>query len=95
LLHRPRSQLGGRRGGNHADRLWLAALSWLVNRRRWAEIFPVTPATILRWHRHMVARKWTYTVPQHLVLVTQHEQLDVFGQIRPNQHSKQAEQAPH
>jgi putative transposase len=47
--------------GGSADRLWLTALSRLVNRRRWADIFPVTPATLLRWHRHMVARKWTYT----------------------------------
>jgi hypothetical protein len=28
---------------------------------------------------------------QHLVLVTQHKQLGVLGQIRPNQHSQQAE----
>jgi putative transposase len=44
-----------------ADRVWLAALSRLVPRRRWAEIFPVTPATILAWHRRLVARKWDYT----------------------------------
>jgi transposase len=56
-----RRQLRGRPRWDHADRLWLTALSGLVNRRRWAEIFPVTPATILRWHRHLVARKWTYT----------------------------------
>jgi hypothetical protein len=36
------------------------ALSRLVSRRRWAELFPVTPATILRWHRNLVARKWDY-----------------------------------
>jgi putative transposase len=56
-----RRQLSGRLRWNHAGRLWLTALSRLVNRRRWAEIFPVTPATILRWHRHLAARKWTFT----------------------------------
>jgi putative transposase len=40
-----------------ADRAWLAALSRLVPRRRWAEVFPVTPATILAWHRTLIARK--------------------------------------
>jgi putative transposase len=34
-----------------ADRAWLAALSRLPPRRRWAAIFSVTPATILAWHR--------------------------------------------
>jgi putative transposase len=43
-----------------ADRLWLAALSRLVPRRRWGEVFPVTPATLLAWHRRLVARKWDY-----------------------------------
>ena len=43
------------------DRVWLAALSRLVPRRRWAEVFSVTPATILAWHRRLVARKWDYT----------------------------------
>ena len=42
---------------DHAGRLWLTALSRLVNRRRWPEIFPVTPATILRWHRDLAACK--------------------------------------
>jgi len=55
-----RRQLSGRLRWDHADRLWLAALSRLVSRRRWAEVFPVTPATILRWHRNLVARKWDY-----------------------------------
>ena len=56
-----RRQLSGRLRWDHADRLWLTALSRLVNRRRWPEIFPVAPATILRWHGDLVARKWTYT----------------------------------
>jgi putative transposase len=56
-----RRQLSSRLRWDHADRLWLTALSRLVNRRRWQEVFPVTPATILRWHRDLVARKWTYT----------------------------------
>jgi putative transposase len=43
-----------------ADRLWLAALSRLVPRCRWGEVFPVTPATLLAWHRRLVARKWDY-----------------------------------
>ncbi len=44
-----------------ADRAWLAALSRLLPRRRWAAIFSVTPATILAWHRRLVSRKWDYT----------------------------------
>ena len=40
-----------------ADRVWLAALSRLLSRYRWAEVFPVTPATILAWHRRLVTRK--------------------------------------
>jgi transposase len=56
-----RRRLDGRPRWGHAGRLWLAALSRLVHRRRWAEVFPITPATILRWHRTLVARKWTFT----------------------------------
>jgi putative transposase len=56
-----RRQLRGRLRWDHADRVWLTALSRLVGRCRWAEVFPVTPATILRWHRDLVARKWDYS----------------------------------
>jgi putative transposase len=41
--------------------VWLAALSLLVPRRRWAEVFSVTPATIRAWHRRLITRKWDYT----------------------------------
>jgi hypothetical protein len=47
------------------DRLWLAALSRLVSRHRWYEVFAVTPATLLAWHRRLVARKWDYTSRRH------------------------------
>jgi len=41
-----------------ADREWIAALARLIPRRRWTEIFPVTPATLLAWHRKLAARKY-------------------------------------
>ena len=40
------------------DRAWFAALARIVPRRRWAEVFPVTPATLLAWHRRLTARKY-------------------------------------
>jgi transposase InsO family protein len=41
-----------------ADRAWFAALARLVPRRRWAGVFPVTPATLLAWHRRLAAGKY-------------------------------------
>jgi putative transposase len=41
-----------------ADRAWFAALARLVPRRRWSEVFPVTPVTLLAWHRRLMARKY-------------------------------------
>ncbi len=38
-----------------ADRAWFAPLARLVPRRRWPEVFPVTPATLLAWHRSNLA----------------------------------------
>jgi len=41
------------------DRALVATLARLVPRERWAA-FLVTPETILRWHRALVRRYWTY-----------------------------------
>ena len=41
------------------DRAFLAAASRALSRERWAS-FMVTPHTLLRWHRQLVRRKWTY-----------------------------------
>jgi transposase InsO family protein len=42
-----------------ADRALLAVLSLLLPRSSWGT-FAVTPATLLAWHRPLVARRWTY-----------------------------------
>jgi putative transposase len=41
-----------------ADRAWFTALAQLIPRRRWAEVFPVTPATLLAWHRRLAGNKY-------------------------------------
>jgi putative transposase len=45
--------------GCAADRALLAALSRLLPRPRWS-VFLVQPETLLRWHRCLVRRRWTY-----------------------------------
>ncbi len=50
-VHRPELREG--------DRAFLAAAGRALSRDRWGS-FMVTPQTLLRWHRELVRRKWTY-----------------------------------
>ena len=45
------------------DRLFMAAISRALPRARWSS-FVVSPQTLLRWHRELVRRKWTYAHAQ-------------------------------
>ena len=54
VLHRN----AGRIRYGSADRVWFAALVRLIPRRRWADVFPVTPATLLAWHRKLAANRY-------------------------------------
>jgi putative transposase len=49
----------GRPAFTTADRVFLAAASRLLPRPIWTS-FIVTPATLLDWHRRLVAGRWTY-----------------------------------
>jgi hypothetical protein len=49
----------GRPALRDPDRLLLAAASRILARVRWSSFF-VTPATLLRWHRRLVTKRWTY-----------------------------------
>jgi hypothetical protein len=73
------------------DRLVLATLSRVLPRRSW-HAFLVTPETLLRWHRRIIARRWTYPrrrpgrppldrEVRQLQLMAQNEQLDVLGEL--------------
>lgn len=50
----------GRPSMTWTDRFFLAAASRFLPRNHW-RAFIVTPATLLRWHRRLVAKRWTYT----------------------------------
>ena len=49
----------GRPRLRHRDRLFVSALSRVLPRDRWSS-FLLRPQTLLRWHRELVRRKWTY-----------------------------------
>ncbi len=40
------------------DRMWFAAVARLLPRRCWTGIFPLTPATLLAWHRKLAGREY-------------------------------------
>jgi hypothetical protein len=40
------------------DWVWFTALAQLIPRRRWAELFPVTPATLPAWRRRLAGNKY-------------------------------------
>ncbi|MBP2329349.1 transposase InsO family protein [Kibdelosporangium banguiense] len=71
-----RRQITGQVRYEPADRFWFAALSSILPRRRWHDLVPVQPATILAWHRRLIARKWDYSTrrrtrgrpPTHLAI---------------------------
>lgn len=50
----------GRPQLTRADPALLAAFSRVLPRQAWKRSLIVTPATVLRWHRELVARRWTY-----------------------------------
>ena len=53
------SRKAGRPRLRRTDRAFLAAVSKVLPRERWTSFF-VRPATLLRWHRELIKRKWTY-----------------------------------
>jgi putative transposase len=53
------SRKTGRPRLRRLDRVLLAAAARVLPRQRWSS-FLVTPSTLLRWHRELVRRKWTY-----------------------------------
>ena len=75
-----RRQLGGRQlRPTDDDRRRLAARAYRLGRAALREIATIaTPHTLLRWHRQLIARKWTYvTRPRRRAVLSEIGQLVV------------------
>jgi transposase InsO family protein len=63
VVHRHQVRVLSRKVGRprlrRIDKAFLAACSRVLPRHRWGS-FIVAPSTLLRWHRELVRRKWTY-----------------------------------
>jgi len=66
-----------------ADRWFLAAAARTLPRVRWGA-FLVTPATLLRWHKHLVARRWTYARPPGRPPIDRHVRALIVRVAREN-----------
>jgi len=49
----------GRPRFRRIDRVLIAAASRMLPRNRWSSLL-LTPQTLLRWHRELMRKKWTY-----------------------------------
>jgi putative transposase len=58
------------------DRMVLASLAKLLPRDRWP-IFLVTPSTLLRWHRELIRRRWTYPAKERTRPTLEPEAVDL------------------
>jgi homeodomain-containing protein len=66
-----------------ADRLFLTAASRMLPRDRWS-LFLVTPATLLRWHRCLMAKRWTFARPPGRPPIHQHLRALIVQLAREN-----------
>ena len=65
------------------DRVFLSPASRLLPRVNWSA-FVVTPATLLRWHRLLVAKRWTSTRPPGRPAITGHIRTLIVRLAREN-----------
>ncbi len=76
-----RRQVAGPVRYEPADRFWFAALSSLIPRRHGREIFPITPGTLLNWHRRFIAAKPSLSAAAHRACTDRSERAQAHGPV--------------